>query len=71
MLFRTQAGDHGIQLQHGILYVSAMTCSINHVIYDTGWRSWYLAAAWYFVRVSNDMQRESCYSRQKAVGHVI
>ena len=60
-LFRTQAGDDGIQLQHGNLYLFAMTCTMNQVIYDTGWRSWYSAAAWYFVLVCDDMHHESGY----------
>ena len=60
-LFTTQGGDHGIWLQHGILYLLAMTCSMNQLILDTGWRSWYSAAAWYFVLVCDDMQHESGY----------
>ena len=31
-VIRPQAGDHGIQLQHGILYLFAMTSSMNQVI---------------------------------------
>ena len=30
-VIRPQAGDHGIQLQHGILYLFAMTSSMNQV----------------------------------------
>ena len=57
----TKDGDHGIQLQHGILYLFVMTCTMDQVIYDTGWRSGYSAAAWYFELVCDDMQHESGY----------
>ena len=31
-LVKTRNGDHGVQLHHGILYLFAMTCTLNQVI---------------------------------------
>ena len=50
--FRKYAGDHGIQLQLGILLLFAMYGSMNQLIQDTRWKSWYSAATWYFFTCS-------------------
>ena len=64
-LFKTQAGDHGIQLQYGTLCTFEMKCTMNQVIQDAGWRWWCSAAAWYFLLVCNDMHHESSYLRHR------
>ena len=58
---RPQAGDHGIQLQHGILYLFVKRSSMNQVIWPLPGDHGIQLQPGIFVFVCNDKQHESVY----------